>query len=173
MRSLLLLCILTTIASAQQPAPKSPPKAPDKEDKLPPRPDTPIIKLEKAHTADPNNRAKLEAVWIALLKLENWYFIWRPDDGDGHPRVTIAEGKNLVQCFSDREQAAEVAEALGLDRSSAKALPVAKAARMLANFATDEIKETVWDMARVNQPMTMPLKNYPDIYSFFLKKKLP
>jgi hypothetical protein len=54
-----------------------------------------------------------------------------------------------------------------------KALPVAKAARMLANFATDEIKETVWDMARVNQPMTMPLKNYPDIYSFFLKKKLP
>ncbi len=174
MRSLIALCILTAVASAQ-PAPKQEPKKEDKkeEPKLPPRPDTPIIKLQKASSADPNNRAKLDAVWVALLKLENWYFIWRADDADGHPRVTFAEGKNLVQCYSDRDSAGDAAEAFGLDRSSVKGLAVAKAVRMLAKFETDEIKETVWDMGRVPQPMTMPLKNYPNIYTYFLKKPLP
>jgi hypothetical protein len=59
----------------------------------------------------------------------------------------------------------------GLDKSAVRAMPVAKASKMLAEFSQDEIRESVWDDGRIDRAMTMPLKNYPDIYFYFLKKK--
>ncbi len=172
MRTFIVLCTLVglTTGALAQPAPKK--EEPKKEEKkLPPRADTAIMKLEKAHIADINNRPKLEELWNAMVRLESWYFIWRPDDGDGHPRVVTTEGKNYVQCFTDRGQAEEMATSNGLDKSAVRAFPVAKAVKMLAEFAQDEIRESVWDDGRINNAMTMPLRNYPDIYTFFLKKK--
>lgn len=33
--------------------------------------------------------------------------------------------------------------------------------------------ESVWDILRIDSPITMPLENYPDICSYFLEKPLP
>lgn len=167
----LVLCVLlaasTASAQAPAPAPKVVPQKPA------PRPDTEILKLEKALVADPTSRPKMEAVWTALLHQESWFFIWRPDDGDGHPRVGQLDGKPYVQCYSDRAQAVEEALADGLEESTVKAVPVAKPARMLAAFDRDDVHMSAWDAGRVPHAMTMPLRNYPDIYSYVLKKKLP
>lgn len=168
----LVLCVLLAASTAAAQSPAPPPKTPVPQ-KPAPRPDTEIIKLEKALVADPTNRAKQEAVWLALLHEESWFFIWRPDDGNGHPRVGQMDNKPYVQCFSDRAQALEEAIADGLDESAVRALPIAKAARMLAAFDGDDVHQSAWDAGRVSHAMTMPLRNYPDIYSYFLKKKLP
>ena len=168
MRSILvvLIALAAAPAFAQSPAPAKPAEKPK-------RPDTEIVKLEKALVAAPTDRAKMEAVWVALLHQENWFFIWRPDEGAGHPRVGQLDGKPYVQCFSDRAQALDEALLAGLDDSAVRAIPVAKAARMLAALDGGEIHQSTWDSGQVPHAMTMPLRNYPDIYSYLLKKKLP
>lgn len=180
MRSIIVLCSLIAVAVAQPAPPKKeePKKEEKKEEKkegkpLPPRPDTAVMKLEKAFIADRTNRTKMLAAWDAIIKLENWYFIWRPDDGDGHPRVATIDGKNMVQCFTDREQAIEVAEYNGLDAKSVRGMPVVKAARLITNMASEEITDSVWDLGRIDHAMTMELKQFPFLYNYHLKKKLP